>query len=107
MTPESIVLRQVKDYLQRIGWDVVRNQQNIGSTKGIADFICTKDGHTVWIECKAPAHFSALGRYCPPGKPTPDQLKFQHRIVLHGGAYIFVHGIEDMIEKFRTIGVPL
>lgn len=84
-TPESLVLRQVRDFLHAFGWKVVRIHQSLGSEKGIPDLVAVREGRHVWIECKAPK-----------GKLSPDQERWLQDLEDHGGWYIVARGIEDV-----------
>jgi len=85
--PESVVLRQVRDYLRLRGWYVIRIQQSLGAHRGLSDLICVKEGRTVFLECKTAS-----------GKLSPDQQSFQEAIGAGGGEYVVARCLEDVME---------
>ena len=82
--PETIIQNAVKQYLQMRGWFVIRNQQGLGSHKGMADLTACKGGTVVFIEVKTPKGY--LSEY---------QKKFQRDIASYGCIYEVARSIED------------
>jgi len=87
-TVESIIKRQVRDYLARKGWFIFPVLQGLGAYKGITDFIACKNGWTLFLEIKTPA-----------GKQSEHQLEFERRILKAGGRYMVIRDIDDLIKK--------
>lgn len=90
MQPESAILKQVRHYLQVLGWMVIRHQQSMGSHRGLADLTAIRHGRTIWIECKTAK-----------GKQSGYQSTFQDELEAHGGEYRIVRGIEDVEDMGR------
>ena len=65
----------------------IRNQQGIGSTKGLADYTVVRNGLVVFVEAKATK-----------GKQSPYQKDFQLKLENAGGEYRLVHSLEEFIE---------
>src|ERR1700761_6369294 len=102
-TPESFVLQACRDYLELMGWDVIRmNSGAVQDKRGIpvrmhapgtADLLAMRRlqgwmGHQVlWVECKAPN-----------GKQSDLQKGFQKRKELLGQHYVLAYGIDDLIK---------
>ncbi|HOV80820.1 MAG TPA: VRR-NUC domain-containing protein [Bacillota bacterium] len=84
---ESDIQRQIKEFLQWHGWFVFKNHQSLGSYKGIADLYAIKDSRSIWIEVKT-----------PDGSQSKDQRKFEEDIKAHGGEYIVVRCVEDVMK---------
>jgi len=87
MIPEKIILKQTKDLLKVEGFYVIRNHQSMGSHLGLSDITAIKDGVVLFIETKTKT-----------GKLSPHQIKFQNEINRHGGNYIVVRDVEDIIK---------
>jgi len=85
---EKDVLKQIRDYLKLRGYSIIRNQQNIGSMKGIADLTILRRGVVIFLEVKAPK-----------GKQRPDQIIFQKFIEDAGGKYILAGSIDELMLK--------
>jgi len=84
---EADILRAARDYLRATGWYVVRIQQGLGCHKGIADLYAIRNGVQVWIETKT-AH----------GRLSEHQERFRDEIEVHGGRYMVVRGVEDVLN---------
>lgn len=84
--PETVIKKQIKQYLQLTGWFVFYNLQGVGAYKGIPDFICVKDGQVVFLEIKTAT-----------GKLSQHQGKFRGDIESHGGRYVVARCVEDVI----------
>ena len=94
--PESLILRAVRRELERAGWFVLRQQQGLGSVKGVADLVALRDGRTVWLEIKTAT-----------GRQTPDQVVFETAIVRHGGEYRVVRCVDDLALAGMVDCLPL
>jgi hypothetical protein len=84
-TPENIIKKQIKDYLNVRGWFNFPVLQGLGSHPGIPDRIAIKDGRVLFIEIKSPR-----------GNLSEPQKKFGETIRIHGGHYIVARGFEDI-----------
>ncbi len=82
--PETIIQNAVKQFLQLRGWYVIRNQQGLGSHKGMADLTACKNGIVAFIEVKTPK-----------GRQSDYQKQFQNDIAAHGCVYEIATCIED------------
>jgi Holliday junction resolvase len=87
---ESDILKQVRDYLKMTGWFIIRNQQSMGSHKGLSDLTAIKNGKVIWIEIKRPG-----------GKLSPYQIKFKEDIQMFGGIYIWLTSLDEAINFFK------
>ena len=85
--PESLILRQVREYLQLKGWDVTRHQQGPLCRRGFPDLTAIRDGRTIYIECK-----TATGRL------SAHQEAFRDAIEAHGAEYIVARCLEDVVD---------
>jgi len=91
-TPENLVKEAVKKYLHYQGWYHFPILQGLGAKKGIADRIAIKNGVVLFIECKSPR-----------GKQSLNQLQFQGDVDYHGGHYVLVRKIQDLIEYIEGL----
>ena len=85
---ESGVLNEIRTALGYQGWFVVRIQQGLGCYKGMTDLVATKNGVTLFIECKVPG-----------GKQSVYQVEFQRRLEQVGGNYVLATSYSD-VEKY-------
>jgi len=85
---ENEIKRLVKDYLYIRGWYCFSILQGLGAHKGIADIYAIKNGRAIWIEIKSPR-----------GRQSADQIEFQKNIKYHGGEYLLVRCLDDLIDK--------
>lgn len=92
MGKESENTAEVKAFMQALGWSRIRNQQNIGSEKGIADYVFIKKGFHLWVEMKGQN-----------GKQSEYQIKFEEKIKSAGGHYVVARGIDDIIKYMESI----
>lgn len=88
--PETVVRKQIAQYLRTLGWDVTYHMAGPLSRKGFPDLTALKDGHTVYIEVKA-------GK----GQLTEYQRNVKAEIESHGGEYIVARGIDDVMRLGR------
>ncbi len=84
---EAQVMAQVKSYLQATGWYVMRIHQSLGSTKGLPDLVCLRDGRTVYVECKSQRANAKLSKH---------QEAVRREIEAHGGLFILARSYEDV-----------
>lgn len=99
---EQGIQRQIIEYLTLIGWFVIKNN-TVGvwkektkhyipsQAKGLADLTIIKDGNVVMIEVKA--------KY---GKQSENQIEFQKSWEDHGGKYLLVKSIDDVIALLNV-----
>ena len=88
-TPEGNTLKAVKHHLLLKGYYVIRIQQGLGCHKGITDLIAIKDSKVLFIEIKSDSIRS---------KQSPYQIEFQREIEAHGGTYMLVRSVEELIH---------
>ena len=86
-TGETMVKKQVRDYLRFSGWLVFHNLAGLGCYPGISDFTCIKRARTVWVEIKVPK-----------GIQSEKQRQFMEQIEIHGGEYVIIRSLEDAIR---------
>jgi hypothetical protein len=82
--PETLIKRQVKQYLVAHGWLVYNMWQGQFSVRGIADLCAVRGGRTVWVEIKTAT-----------GTQSADQRAFEAAIVKAGGEYHVSRGMDD------------
>ena len=87
-TPETIIKKEIKDWLKLNRWFVFHLLAGLGGYAGISDLIAIKDGTVLFIEVKTKN-----------GKMSPGQIKFQVDCCVNGGRYIIARGYED-IKKY-------
>jgi Holliday junction resolvase len=87
LTPETIVKRQIKQYLWIRGWFNFHLTAGIGSYLGLPDRIAIKDGRVLFIEIKAPK-----------GVQSNYQKRFQKYIECCGGEYVLARSVEDVMN---------
>lgn len=85
MTEKEIV-KELRKYWKQNGWYVIRNQQNIGSHKGLSDFTIIKGGIVIFVEVKSDK-----------GRQSPAQKLFEKDIVQHGGYYCVCRSVDDFL----------
>ena len=85
LTPETLLKRDIKQYLSLTGWFCFPVLQGLGAYKGIPDIIACKNGQTLFIECKSPK-----------GKQSPDQQEFEQRIKEARCKYLLVRDVTDL-----------
>ena len=91
--PETIIQNAVKQYLQMRGWFVIRNQQGLGSHRGMPDLTACKNCMVVFIEVKTPKGY--LSEY---------QKKFQNDLVSHGCIFEVARSVDDAERIDRAYG---
>lgn len=85
VVPEAVILRQVRDYLRATGWFVYRNQQSMGSHRGLSDLTAVRKGRAVWIETKTAR-----------GVLSPHQERFKTDIQAQGFEFWTVRSLDDL-----------
>lgn len=88
---ENEIQQDVREYLQWRGWYVIRNQQSLGSHRGLADLTAIKDGRVVFIEIKTPE-----------GRLSRHQRNFRDEILSHGGEYIVIRSLDEIMKWEKT-----
>lgn len=84
---ENQIQSAIREYLQWKGWFVIRNQQSLGSHKGLSDLTAIKSGQVLWIEVKTPS-----------GRLSQYQEQFRTEIEGHGGRYLMAKSVEDIVQ---------
>ena len=87
LTAETLIKREIKRYLGLKGFFIRHIIQGMASYPGIPDLLATKNGVTIEIEAKAPK-----------GVQSPKQKDYQQMLELHGGRYLLIRSVEDLIE---------
>jgi hypothetical protein len=87
---ETDILRAIRDFLRLHGWFVIRNQQGLGSHKGMPDLTVIRRGQVWWIEVKKSG-----------GLLSADQCVFRGEIEDHGGNWLVARSIEDVEHLAR------
>jgi Holliday junction resolvase len=85
--PETPIRKAVKQYLQTKGWFVFTVLQGLGAYPGISDLVAIKNAVTAFIEIKTPT-----------GKQSDRQKLFQEDVESHGGNYVVLRSLEQVIE---------
>ncbi|MFH2042415.1 MAG: VRR-NUC domain-containing protein [Acidobacteriota bacterium] len=88
--PETLIMRQIKEYLEYRGWFVYRNHQSLGSYPGIPDLTALKNGRVVWIEVKRPG-----------GKISEPQASFANNIQGQECEWFCLYSLDDAMEVFK------
>ena len=88
MTKETIIKKQIKQYLRLKGWFIYHNLAGLGCFTGIADLTCLKKGRVVQVEVKTAK-----------GVQSEGQKQFQEDWEAFGGEYIVVRSVDDLIER--------
>ena len=89
---ESEIQAQVKEYLQLQGWYVMRHQQGLGALRGLSDLTAIKDGLTIYLEIKTLK-----------GNLSKYQEAFRDEIISHGGTYLVIRDLSEIIEYLKVI----
>ena len=92
MISENEVKKICRDYLKVTGWFRFHILQGLGCYSGISDDIAVKNGNVLFIEYKKPG-----------GTQRRVQIDFQAKIEAHGGIYILVKCLEDLIKAIDKI----
>jgi len=94
MDAESVILNATRQSLRLKGWYVMRIQQSIGCHPGISDLIAVKRGMTIFVETKSPKWR---------GKLSKDQVKFKDNIETHGGLFLVIDSVDEMMKTIDEI----
>jgi len=92
-TPENLVKKEIKDWLDTYGFFHFPLTQGLGCHPGLPDRIAIKDGHVLFIEIKAPK-----------GTMSENQVKFSLNVLGAQGYYIIARGYEDIDTYCRRRG---
>ena len=87
---ETDVKRQVKDYLSINGWFSFHLMAGPLSYLGLPDRIAIKAGRVLFIEIKKAG-----------GIQSAHQKEFQRQIESHGGNYLLIHNLDELINCLR------
>ena len=87
VTQETAIKKMVKEYLMIKGWFVFSILQGLGAKRGISDFYAIKGGRGIWMEIKTPK-----------GRQSDYQIQFQADIEAHGGEYMIVRDVQELID---------
>ena len=88
---ENDIKKQVKDYLTFTGWFHFHLMAGSLSYPGLPDRIAVKDGKVLFIEIKKPSG----------GVQSAYQKEFQRQIEAHGGEYLLIHNLDELINCLR------
>lgn len=94
MTPETVVKKEVKDWLNIKGWFNFPILQGLGAYPGIPDRIAIKNGIVLFIECKSEK-----------GKLSDNQEVMMQDICVHRGHYIVTRSYEDIENYLKVSGL--
>jgi hypothetical protein len=86
---EHEVCADLKKWWKDRGMFVIRNQQGIGSMKGVSDYTIIYEGRVAFVEAKATK-----------GKQSPNQIAFQMKVEEAGGVYILAHSLVEFAEEW-------
>ncbi len=89
-TPETIIKKEIKDYLRLTKWFCFHLMAGIGAYAGAPDLIAIKNGIVLFIEVKTKN-----------GKMSPGQIKFRADIGNHRGYYILAREYEDIARYLK------
>ena len=85
VTEETMIKKQIRDYLRLKKWFVFHLLAGMGCYPGLSDLVAVKDGKVIFIEVKTKK-----------GKLSENQINFKNDIVSHEGSYFVARGIEDL-----------
>ncbi|MEA2016249.1 MAG: hypothetical protein U9O59_06055, partial [Actinomycetota bacterium] len=85
---ENNIKKQVKDYLDIMGWFNFPLTAGIGSYKGAPDRIAIKGGRVLFLEIKKPVGW----------KQSDGQKQFQKDIEEHNGEYYLIRNLDELIK---------
>lgn len=94
MTPETALKTQIKDYLDIQGFFHYPLSAGYFSVKGLPDRQAIKNGVTINIEAKS-NHY----------RQTFEQLEFQKKTESHGGIYLLIYDIEELMDWIEQHGL--
>jgi len=93
---EKELTKEMKKYWKNNGWLAIRNQQNIGSHKGLADFTVIKNGIVIFAEVKGAK-----------GRQSSAQKEFEQDILKHGGYYCVCRSADEFVLYIQDEGIEL
>lgn len=85
---ETEIKASIKLFLRLKGWFVYHNIAGIGSYGGLPDITAIKEGRIIQIEAKRLK-----------GIQSDLQKDFEKQWVKHGGEYLLVRSVQDLIDK--------
>lgn len=74
-------------------YDHIRGFYRTAPKRGVPDIIAVSKGRFIGVEVKRPG-----------GKQSTEQKSFQKALELAGGIYWIVYSLNDLKEKWRTMG---
>lgn len=99
---EQDIQKQIKDFLFLTGWFVIKNNtvgiyvksrdtyiKNLA--RGLPDLTAIKLGRVIMIEVKKKGN-----------KQSTDQIYFEKNWIEHGGEYLLVYNLEELIIKLKN-----
>jgi len=90
--PETIIKKEITDYLRLKGWFVFPILQGMGAYKGISDLIACRGGVVLFIEVKTPK-----------GKLSDNQRQFRQHIHGAGCHYVVARCHEDVKDYIEGL----
>jgi Holliday junction resolvase-like predicted endonuclease len=84
---ETAIKEQIKNFLEIQGFFTPHIMARRWSYKGFPDRIAVKNGVVLFIEVKTEK-----------GKQSEHQVEFQKQIEDHGGIYLLVRSVDDIID---------
>jgi Holliday junction resolvase-like predicted endonuclease len=85
--PETVIRKAVRDYLRFKGFAVFTVLQGLGAHRGISDLIVVRKEVTAFVEIKTAT-----------GKLSEWQEKFKFDVESHGGAYVVIRSVDEIID---------
>lgn len=103
LTAETALKHQCRQYLRMRGWFTFHLLQGLGCYPGLSDLAAVKNGRVLWIETKAPGsagqkQIPGMGKKCAKGRQSEKQAAFERDIREHGGEYLLVWSVDDLIR---------
>lgn len=88
MQSEANIQHNCIEYLKYNRWYVIHNYKNKRPrVLGLSDITAIKDGRVLWIEFKTAT-----------GKQRSEQIKFMNEVRAHGGEYIVIRSLDEIID---------
>jgi len=91
---ETDIQKEMKDLLKRFGFFVFKIHQESRGKKmchrGVSDLIAIKNGQVIFVEVKTRT-----------GVQSDDQKIFEKDIKSHGGTYILVRSLDELVAALR------
>ena len=92
-TPENLVKKEIKDWLDAYGFFHFPLTAGLGCHPGLPDRIAIKDCVVLFIEIKGPK-----------GELSANQIFFRRDVESRGGHYIVARGYEDIEQYWNKYG---